>query len=1013
MFRHPFLRNVFWLTLLVAIALPSYSLLVDYPSFNRLLVQVTEDHALRMGRHLQTYLTEGRDLENLDLAAPAFRNKVNTLLQDASLLKLRVFNSKGRILFSTDPQETGELNDKDYFHRQVASGQAFSKVGKKGSEAMEGDALQLDVVETYVPLMHDGRFIGAFELYTDITENKSRQDHQLLRSTALLIWAALGILLVMVVVLHRAAHSFDARERADAEVQRIGHQRELILNALGEGVYGIDMQGRTTFINPAAASMLGWPGEELIGRTQHELVHHTREDGSEFPAGECPIHATCEDGRPRRVEQDLFWTRAGTAVPVAYTVTPIEEIGARQGAVVVFRNISERLQAEANLRDSTQKAKAASKAKSAFLASMSHEIRTPMNGMLGMTELLADTRLDSAQREYVQVIARSGQALMTIINDILDFSKIEAGKLTLERIPFDLERSVYEVVQLFGTRAEEKGIEMVVDYAANCPRNLLGDPGRLRQILLNLIGNAVKFTESGYVLVRIEGEKPAADDRATLRIAVKDTGIGISQEIQARLFQSFTQADSSTTRRFGGTGLGLAISQQLVHLMDGRIEVMSQPGEGTEFQVDLQLPLAGPVAPLPEAGLEGIKVLVVDDVVVNRQILHQMLQHMQMQPLEAAGPEPALSLLRQARDAGEPVQLAILDHHMPETDGEALAAKIHAEAGYADLPLVMLTSAGQRGDAEHFRQLGFSAYLVKPVPRNLLQQSLATALGMHRAHPGHNPIITRHQLDESRRPPAPSTATLQGRILLAEDVAANQLVARSMLKRMGLEVEIAGNGVEALEKWRSGDIDLILMDCQMPRMDGYEASRSIRRESDGQSVPIIALTANAYEENRRQCLEAGMNDFLAKPFEICQLRSVLERWLQRRKGEADDPPPSPVHQPSLDKLRRQLGEDFQEVVDACLQSAWDILAQLPGAAETGDAGTLERLAHSLKSVSANVGATRLSALAGELEQAAATGRLAQASEMISGIAREEGAVRVALMGEPGVVHRDQASAPPG
>ncbi len=998
MFKHTLLRNIFFATLALALVLPGYNLLVDYPSFNRLLIQITEDHALHMGHHLQTFLPlDGGKIDERTLSSARFLDTVNTLVKDRTLWKLRLFDSQGFIRFSTEAGEIGIRNDNDYFHQQVALGKPFSKAVRKGGRSMEGASLSLDVVETYAPIMQDSRFIGAFELYLDITDNKQRQERLLWRSSAILFGVALCILVIVTMVLRRAALSMDAHARANDELLRSSHQREQLLTALGEGVYGVDLQGRTTFINPAASRILGWQPEQLLGHNQHELMHHSRNDGSSYPREECPVAKTCKDGQFRNIQQETFWGPDGRAIPVAYTVAPINEDGVLQGAVVAFRDISERLKSESALREAMQQAKAASKAKSEFLASMSHEIRTPMNGVLGMAELLLDSPLDDSQKEHVEVISRSGQALLTIINDILDFSKIEAGKLTLEQIPFNLERSVYEVAQLFGAKTDEKGIELIVEYTPGCPRHFRGDPGRIRQILLNLIGNAVKFTEKGHVLIRIEGQTKGTGEETNLWITVKDTGIGISREAQAKLFQSFTQADSSTTRRFGGTGLGLTISHRLMQLMGGSIGVHSSPGEGAEFKLEFSLPESEASSPFPKADLENTRVLLVDDIEVNRRIIKRMLEQMRMQVLTASSATLTIDLLRRQKDTHPSIGLALLDHHMPETDCEMLAGMIHREPGYENLPLIMLTSSGQRGDAKHFHQLGFSAYLIKPVPGDVLRETLATTLGVHLEQQENSPLITRHNIAESNAPRQEKQPHISGRVLLAEDVKANQLVAASMLKRMGLSVSIAKNGAEALEIWRNGGIDLILMDCQMPQMDGYEASLAIRNEETGRPTPVIALTANAYEENRKRCLRAGMNDFVPKPFQMEQLRSVLKRWLPATNLENATPADASIHQPSLQQLRDNLGEDYPEMLEAYLTSSREILAQIPVAVAQVDAETLERLAHSLKSASANMGARRLSAMADELEQHAANGDFPHAEQFVAKLAAEAQSVEAELL----------------
>jgi PAS domain S-box-containing protein len=667
-----------------------------------------------------------------------------------------------------------------------------------------------------------------------------------------------------------------------------------------------DLESRFTFANKLFCEELGAPLVEIVGKTDLDFFPRDLAEKYRHDDQKVILTGTVFDDVEEHQRPD------GKTIYVHVLKTPVRDARGRViGTQCIFWDVTARKEAEQALRSAKEAAEAANRFKSEFLAAMSHEIRTPMNGVLGMADLALGTDLTPEQHEYVTLAKASAESLLTVINDILDFSKVEAGKLQLERTTFLLRDTLGDTMKALALRAQQKGLELAYDIAPDVPDALIGDPGRLRQILVNLVGNAIKFTERGEVVVRVfssedketrrqgDKEKESGHEGApatvtadsvslspslpvSLSFEVRDTGIGIPAAKQATIFQPFEQVDASTTRRYGGTGLGLSISARLVELMGGRIWVESEPGQGTTFHFTARLEQGEQpsvsAASVEPAHIHGLSVLVVDDNATNRRILEEMLTHWQMKPTVVASGQAALAELERAAAAGEPYALVLTDSQMPEMDGFGLAEQIRQRPKLVGATVLMLSSADPAGSTARCREMGVAAWLTKPVKQSELWNTMMDLL----SGPAARVQLVKRPTAEHPARQEPTVAPASGlRILVAEDNAVNQRLAVRLLEKQGNTVVVAGNGREALAALAGGSFDLILMDVQMPEMDGLEATAHIRAQEKetGKHIPIIAMTAQAMKGDREQCLEAGMDGYVSKPIQPAQLWHAIAKLL--------------------------------------------------------------------------------------------------------------------------------------
>ena len=802
------------------------------------------------------------------------------------------------------------------------------------------------------------------------------------------------------------------QKRAEEKLEENEAFLNTLLNAIPIPVFSKDREGRYLGVNKAFESFFGAPNEQVVGKTAFDImpaelaeIYHAK-DTELFESREVQRFESRIEN-PKGEMRDVIFNKAVLT----------DSQGTVTGLIGAILDITDRKRAEENLietnrwleaavvtaHEMTLKAEVANEAKSDFLANMSHEIRTPMNGVIGMTGLLLDTELTKEQRRYAEIVRSSAESLLGLINDILDFSKIEAKKMELEILDFDLLSLLDDFADALALRAHEKGLELNCSAENDVPSLLVGDPGRLRQILTNLAGNAIKFTSKGEIDIRVTAVSESDDD-ALLRFTVRDTGIGIPEEKFNLIFDKFSQVDASTTRRYGGTGLGLAISKQMAEMMGGEIGVTSQEGKGSEFWFTARFgkqPKDKQKEDSSVADLSGVRVLIVDDSSTSREILTSRLASWGMRPVETHDGYSALSLLQQASDGNDPFLLAIIDMQMPAMDGETLGRSIKENPQLGKTLMVILTSLGMQGDARRFSEAGFAGYLTKPVRHQELKAVLALTLASRdNVNPPSWPIATRHTAREALN----VRISRKARILLAEDNITNQQVVLAILKKLGLRADAVANGAEAIQALETISYDLVLLDMQMPLVDGYETTSIIRDPNSkvlDHAIPIIAMTAHARKDDRDKCLTAGMNDYVSKPVSPHSLAKALEKWLPtelrkpRYDSETEIDENTPDRSTSIDPsiivfdqaavIERLMGDrDLAKTILAGFIDDIPLQIQaLNALLSAGDILGVKNKAHTIKGAASSVGGEALRLVAAELEKTCASGDLSNAEALVS------------------------------
>jgi two-component system sensor histidine kinase/response regulator len=786
------------------------------------------------------------------------------------------------------------------------------------------------------------------------------------------------------------------QKQNEQALRETGELIRATLESTADGILVVNEKGEVTHTNKRFAQMWRIPDNLVEARDDKKLLDYVLNQLKEPKAFLEKVQRLYDSSNE---DLDTIFFKDGRIFE-RFSCPLKQDRGGTAGRVWSFRDVTEQKRWENELREAKELAEEANRAKSEFLANMSHEIRTPMNAIIGMTELSLGTRLTAEQADYLHTVKTSADSLLSLLNKILDISKIEARQLELDEIDFDLRTTVENAAGMMAIRSEAAGLELTCHIKPEVPTALVGDPVRLRQIIVNLTENAIKFTEEGQVVISVEREKEK-DDSVFLHFSVSDTGIGISPDQTEMIFESFKQADGSTTRKYGGTGLGLAISKQLVEKMGGRIWVESQPGKGSTFHFTIRLRLSEEAAEalcIRDLDLAGVPVLILDDNATNRIVLQEMMSSWGLEPSEARDETEALAKLWKAFQSGRPYQILLLDSRWSGMDGFEVVKRIRQSQHGDTLKVILLTSIGTKGDAAQCAGLGISGYLVKPVK----QSELFDAISMALAHPADEkaPLITRYAIEEARR---------RLRILIVEDNVVNQKVASSMLKKRGHSVVVASNGRGALKVLEGEAFDFIFMDVQMPEMDGFEATRLIRgkEKADGGHIPIAAMTAHALKGDRERCLAAGMDDYVSKPVREAELFSVIEKWTKGQRDKkktgrdhaAEKPWSADQEVFDLSEAMRTVNGDqdlFKEIAILFLESAANNMAKIRAAILKSDARVIEHAAHSLKGSVANFGARRVFDAACRLECMGREGKLAEAESAHLELARELDALQNAM-----------------